>query len=439
MAILNLSSADALKSLIGDKISMFEFEPEEFIVEEIMQDGTILEFGKKIEMQDEKLLKENQYFSRFILQKRLWTTNNAIKRISDQLHISANRLNFAGNKDRNAISIQLCSAFAIPKEKLLSLRLKDIQINGAWIANDKVKLGNLQGNRFTILLNEENIGKEQFERLSASSIIARLEKNNFAMPNYFGDQRFGSARKNTAEVGKLILQGKFEEAVMNYLCFTDETERDEQAKSARIRLEKDRDFAKAMHFFPNFLRIEKRMLERLSKFPNDFLGAYRKLHRPLQLLFIHAFQSLMFNKLLEKKLENGDWQKANIGDHYCLLKNGFPQEEILEIETDSHLMDVQIQLNSRKAVLCANLIGYESILTEGEAAILLSEGISQEQFKLPSVPELGSKGDFRPICVYLSDFECSEMEVNEKKCIRLRFSLPSGSYATVAIQNLLKT
>ncbi|MBI5224654.1 tRNA pseudouridine(13) synthase TruD [Candidatus Micrarchaeota archaeon] len=418
---------------------MFDFEPEEFIVEEIMQDGTILELDKKIEVPNEQLIKENQYFSRFVLQKRLWTTNNAIKRISDQLHISANRINFAGNKDRNAISTQLCSAFAIPKEKLLALKLKDIQINGAWIANEKVKLGNLQGNRFTILLNDENIGKEQFERLSAGSIISSLEKNNFAIPNYFGDQRFGSARKNTAQVGKLILQGKFEEAVMNYLCFTDETERDEQARGARQRLEKEKDFSKAMHYFPNFLRIEKRMLEHLSKFPNDYLGAYRKLHRPLQLLFIHAFQSLMFNKLLEKKIENGDLQKAKLGDHYSLLKNGFPDEEILKIETEKQLVVAQNLINSRQAVICANLIGYESILAKEETAILISEGILQEQFKLPSVPELGSKGDFRPICVYLSDFECSDSQVDEKKSIRLRFSLPSGSYATVAIQNLLKT
>ncbi|MFH1750881.1 MAG: tRNA pseudouridine(13) synthase TruD [Candidatus Micrarchaeota archaeon] len=418
---------------------MFKFQPEEFIVEEITSGGEVLEVDRQITKLDEKLVSNNNFFSHFVLQKRLWTTGNAVRQIADRLHINSGRINFAGNKDRNALTTQLCSAFAIQPERLNSLNIKDIRILGAWLANEKVKLGGLSGNRFTLTLTEENIGKEEFGKLSEKKILSKLKKNNYTLPNYFGDQRFGSARKNTAIVGKMLILGAFKEAVLNYLTCTDEGERDEVARAARKRLSKEMDFGQALNYFPHFLRIEKQMLSHLVNNPNDFLGAFRRLHRPLQLLFIHAYQSYLFNLLLEKRVKGKKLLMPEIGGHYCKLDEfGFPEDEKAEfINSKQKVKDVSKLIKERTAVLLGQLIGYNSALSKGEEKLLAKEKIKKGEFVMKSTPELNSKGALRPNFVFLRDFSCEEFNEGGKRKIRLRFALPSGSYATVALKEIL--
>jgi tRNA(Glu) U13 pseudouridine synthase TruD len=64
---------------------------------------------------------------------------------------------------------------------------------------------------------------------------------------------------------------------------------------------------------------------------------------------------------------------------------------------------------------------------------LKKEGISQEQFVVKSIPEVSSKGSFRTLFAPLKDFQ-----VIEKSPVKLRFSLPSGAYATEAVKHLLE-
>ncbi|MFH1257703.1 MAG: tRNA pseudouridine(13) synthase TruD, partial [Candidatus Micrarchaeota archaeon] len=361
---------------------MFQFQPEEFIVEEITEAGDVLELDKPFQKPDEELRDRNHYFSRFVLQKRMWTSNNAIRQVAERLHINAKRINFAGNKDRNAFTTQMCSAFAVEPVRIRSLNIKDIKILGTWLSNEKAKMGGLAGNRFTITLTGKNIGEKEFKGLSAKKIIAKMEKGDFTIANYFGEQRFGSARRNTAEVGKLLLQGKFKEAVLNYLCFTDENERDEGARASRKRLAKEMDFREALHYYPHFLKTEKLMLSHLVHSPNDFLGAFRRLHRSLQLLFIHAYQSELFNKILAEREKKKKLGKAAVGGHYCRMNAvGFPDDENpLEIKDKKEAKAVEKLIGKGEAVLLGNLIGYSSKITKEEESLLKKEKMKKEVF-----------------------------------------------------------
>ncbi|MBI5229373.1 tRNA pseudouridine(13) synthase TruD [Candidatus Micrarchaeota archaeon] len=406
-------------------VGMFEFAPEEFIVEEITKEGLVLELDKQIEKEGDGNL-EKDYFTHFILQKREWNTLQALSAISRALHIGAKRLNFAGTKDRNAITTQLCSAFAVPSEKILSLKIKDIQINGAWKEKEKVRLGDLLGNRFTITLSKENCGKN----VEAEKIKKNASKNNYCIPNYFGQQRFGSMRGNSHLIGKLMLQGKYEEAVLNFLCFPGD---DKLGAEARKQLEKEKDFAAALGYFPRHLKYERTILGQLAKNPRDFIGAFRKLPRTLQLIFIHAFQSFLFNELLKKRVEEKRLFVGAIGDFYCNSDSyGFPEiDSAKAIEDYAEATAVNERIQSGSCFLAGHLIGYETDLTQDEAFLLEREGIEKEAFRLKSMPELHSKGSLRPLFVPLKDFA-----VLFPSPVKIGFSLPSGSYATVAIEEL---
>ncbi len=189
---------------IGGKIKQ---APEEFAVEEILPGGTVLELYKQVSLEDE----EGGKFVHFALQKKDWSTSSAIGRIAKALHVGQKRFGYAGTKDKAAITTQRVSVFGVSKEEVSSLALMDLQVNGAWIAKDRVKLGELSGNRFKITWHGEMEGAD--EKISA--VFSELGGN---FPNYFGPQRFGTTRMNTHRVGELLLRRQFREAAMHFLA-----------------------------------------------------------------------------------------------------------------------------------------------------------------------------------------------------------------------------
>ncbi|OIO26950.1 tRNA pseudouridine(13) synthase TruD [Candidatus Micrarchaeota archaeon CG1_02_55_22] len=392
---------------------MNAFEPEEFLVEEILSDGTVLALNESIDLgkEDDEAL-ERDYFTHFVLQKRLWATSQAIAALAKALHVSQKRIDYAGMKDRNAVTTQLASVFAVDPGRVLTTRVKDVKINGAWKAREKIKLGALAGNRFTITLNERNCGIKP----DAQAINEVAAKANYRLPNYFGSQRFGSLRGNTHKIGVLLCKGDVKSAVTEYLCETGGKE-DSESREARKALRESGDYGKALKEFPRKLDIERSMIAWLEKKPNDYAGAFRTMHRRTQLLFIHAAQSLAFNIALrrrteEKCLEDAEW--------WCPADvNGFPDLE---------------KASTEKAAFALQAIpGYESQGGDYAKAALEEMGLTPESFNIKMFPELSSKGSLRPTAMPLVGFS----GVQEGDAAKLRFSLPSGSYATVAIDLLL--
>ncbi len=401
---------------------MFSFEPEEFIVEEITLDGTVLEVGTKIEKKNE----ENGKFCHFVLEKRLWNTAQVLNAVASNLRVGRKRFNAAGAKDRNALTVQLCSMFAGKPEQLLSVKVKDVKINGAWLASEKLELGDLLGNQFTITLTEKNCGK----KINAAEIEKNACKNGGAFPNLFGSQRFGSLRMNSHLVGKLLLQEKWVDACLNFLTYTDKMERNKEAVDARKRLANELDFKAALNYYPGHLKFERTLIGHLSNKGNDFVGALRKLPRHTLLLFLHAYQSYLFNKLLEKKVQNNTLFEIKNGDFYCLAEPRFDFPDDATAKKAEKNMSEEAE--SGKVFPLANLIGRDTELTAEEAKLLQEENIEQSKFTIKGMPELTSKGAQRPVFVRFSGFE-----VMRKEPLTIRFALPPGSYATVALEALL--
>lgn len=74
------------------------------------------------------------------------------------------------------------------------------------MTNDALKLGELNGNRFTIVLRQVNGDNELIEQS-----IESLKHNGFI--NYYGLQRFGTTEIATHEIGKFLLKGNFKHAI----------------------------------------------------------------------------------------------------------------------------------------------------------------------------------------------------------------------------------
>jgi tRNA pseudouridine13 synthase len=359
-------------------------QPEDFVVEEIALGGEVLEVGKSYAFDAQP--KGSHLL--FVLEKRNWDSIGAMKEIGRRLHASERRLGFAGTKDRRAISAQLCSAQGFTREELESLQIKDMVIKPLRYGSE-VKLGDLEGNRFTIVVREID------PNVKAPASVANL----------FGEQRFGTLRPITHLVGKAIVEEDAKKAVDTYLFKWFEAEPEEE-KKARQRLEKERDYAKALEYYPMRMTYERTLLGHLARKPDDYCGALRDLPRKLLVMFVHAYQSDLFNRVVEERRKLGF--EPIEGD---ILEEGIPT---------------------------APLYGHDSQLAAGkqgeiEKRVLDAEWLELKQFRLHKLRELSSAGLRRAMVVKVRGFHVLEKGVD---WVKVRFSLPKGCYATTVLAEM---
>jgi len=100
-----------------------------------------------------KPLKNGEY-TYFELKKRNWTTQRAIQQISRRLRTSSKRIGFAGNKDKFAITTQICSAWKIDPQAIENIRLSEIDLKVLGKGNERINLGDLTGNQFKIQVKD---------------------------------------------------------------------------------------------------------------------------------------------------------------------------------------------------------------------------------------------------------------------------------------------
>ncbi len=361
---------------------MYKIErPQDFIVEEITPDGTVLEVGK-----DWKFEGSTGEHLICVLEKINWDTNKAIKFISRQLHVSRKRIGFAGTKDKWAWTSQRISIWGIKEEDVQKIKLKDIQVKPL-AYGDRINLGDLWGNRFTI--------KSKDMGLKTGELAENPPRD---IPNYFGIQRFGEKRPVTHLVGKAIVKEDLEKAVKTYLAWIGPGERDE-TKEARAKLAEDWDWKKALSYFPNQLSYERTLLQHLANHPRDYANALRKLPRNLLKMFVHGYQSVLFNKYLAIRIES-----LGLGEN-----------------------EGDIIINDK---ITGPLYGYSMKLAGGkpgeiEKDILKSEGLELTDFKIKSLPEASSKGARRPIVSVVYNFNATNDSIT--------FKLEKGCYATTVL------
>jgi len=393
------------------------------------------------------------------LTKENWDTHSVIREISRRLRVSRNRIGFAGTKDKFAVTTQKISIWGadIDKKDLERVKIADVSLKIIGRSNKAVSLGDLYGNEFEIVIRGIEGRKEEIDE-KIGAITTEIE-NAGGIPNFFGVQRFGISRPITHVVGKHLIKGKIKEAVMSYISdvFPDESE---EAKRARLLCKKGelKELKEGLKRMPPFLRYEKAMLNELVKSGResvteaDFLSAFSVLPKNLQKLFVHAYQSYLFNLILSSRMkQNLPFNEALVGDVVCFRsKFGFPDVDKDRVErvTEDKIEGINRLIKRGRAFVTAPLFGYETEFAEGvegeiERIVLEDEGVDLNDFYIEKIPEISSKGTRRPVLVpvqvKLSNEEVSDDDMNPGRVeAKLKFFLPKGSYATVVLREYMK-
>ncbi|WP_135819764.1 tRNA pseudouridine(13) synthase TruD [Halostella litorea] len=368
-----------------------------------------------------------------------WDTNDFAKRLSDALGISRERVAWAGTKDKYAVTTQLFSVAGVDPDDLPDVRDADVEVVGR--AGRSIEFGDLAGNEFEIAVTDP-AAPDNAEAVADD--LRAFGGGTAAAPNFFGQQRFGSKRPVTHEVGLRVVREDWAGAVMAYLGNPRESE-PEGTREAREFVEETRDWAAALERFPRRLGYERSMLHALVETggtePADFRAALEEVPSNLQRLFVHAAQSYAFNRILSERLDRGlPFDRPVEGDVVCFADTdapdglALPDTDRLQRVTADRVDTVARHCERGRAFVTAPLVGTETDLGDGEPgdierAVLDDLNLSPGDFDLPG--EFGSTGTRRAVLVR------TDLSV-ERDPLRFSFTLPKGSYATVILREFLK-
>lgn len=370
-----------------------------------------------------------------------WEQHELTNRLARELGVAPHAIRWAGTKDRRAVAERILS-YRGPPPTTGAISIPRFTVLDCYRSRDELVLGHHYGNRFDIRLHELPSREEEVLR-QAATIRSELAAGH-GFPNFFGVQRFGEVRPITHLVGHALVEGDVAQAIEIYLCAAPPGEVPLGA-AAREAYSAHHDAARALREFPVALGFERQLLDHLAR-GHTPERAFRALGRPLRTLFVHAYQSHLFNRYLSARraaglsLENpeaGDWLLR------VALDGTVPGRDPVPV-TDDNLDEARALAASGKARLAGPLVGYSTPIIEGPGGKILDtlmaqDGVTRDLFELPATPDIASPGNWRPYWCPSPSIDLGWEPDGTMGSLRFTFNLPRGTYATVLLREFMKS
>ena len=362
-----------------------------------------------------------------LIEKRGITTIHALSRIAKALKMGRKYIGFAGLKDTHAVARQWISIEHINPDSLLQLQLPGVKVLRLARHRNKILLGHLSANSFTIRIRNFTPPPQQAVR-QTEEMLAVLTRRG--VPNFFGPQRFGN-RNDGHLLGKAIITGQIEQFLDIFLG------RPEQCEpavfvTARTLYEKG-DYQKAYDSWPNSFFEQRHALEQLLNNPAGKKKAYNAIDKHLRRLYISAYQSHIFNRTLTARMPLID--KLIEGDMAYKHENGAcfrvenPQAE-------------QPRCDAFEISPTGPIFGRRMTELTGPAGAIENPMLTEVRELTDNFNSLGKPttgGSRRPLRFRPKNTKVSAGQDDLGDYIELQFSLHSGCYATTLLREITKS
>ena len=163
--------------------------------------------------------------------------------------------------------------------------MRGIMVGGLKLVDRPMRLGDLRGNEFTIVLRQVDAPADV-----VATAVESWSKAGFV--NYYGLQRFGMGLTPNHVVGIHMLKNDWAGAVDRFVGVkSDNDGEDAVLKQAREYYASTKDARGAANMLPYFMETERAVLQGLAKFGDgEPYAALNFIPPRVRLLFIHAFQ-----------------------------------------------------------------------------------------------------------------------------------------------------
>ncbi|XP_004839752.1 pseudouridylate synthase 7 homolog isoform X3 [Heterocephalus glaber] len=388
-------------------------------------------------------------YCHFVLYKENKDTMDAINVLSKYLRVKPNIFSYMGTKDKRAITVQEIAVLKISAQRLAHLNkcLMNFKLGNFSYQKTPLKLGELQGNHFTVVLRNITGTDDQVQQAMNS-----LKEIGFI--NYYGMQRFGTTAVPTYQVGRAILQNSWTEVMDLILKPRSGAEKGYLVK-CREEWAKTKDPTAALKKLPVKRCVEGQLLRGLSKYGmKNIVSAFGIIPRNNRLMYIHSYQSYVWNNMVSKRIEDyglkpvpGDLvlkgatatyieeeDITNYSIHDVVMPlPGFdviyPKHKIseayremltmdnLDIDNMRHkIRDYSLSGAYRKIIIRPQNVSWEVVVYDDPKIPLFNTDVDNLEGKPP--PVFASEGKYR--------------------ALKMDFSLPPSTYATMAIREVLK-
>jgi len=303
------------------------------------------------------------------VRKKDMTTWEMISAIAKYCKIKQRDIGYAGLKDKNAMTMQYISLLAKDnEEKLKTFNHDKIKILSTTRHNNKIRTGHLKGNHFKVRLKKVlGVQKDKLD-----SVTKWIKEHG--VPNYFGNQRFGTDGNNWQE-GKAIIEGKL-----------------------KIRDKKMRTFL-------------------INSYQSYLFNSWLSKRIELSLL-LESFSESDAENIFE--LPDGSLEGTKKQPHFFKLLEGdlmmhYPYGRVFELES---LVDESKRFSEFDIAPSGLIAGKRASRTE-KIAGLIEQNYDEE------IPESGSRR-----YAWIKVTNMKKTYVEERAHYELEFTLPKGSYAT---------
>jgi len=356
----------------------------------------------------DKWPRDRPEFCHFVLYKENTDTMDAINVISGNLGLKTGGFVFSGTKDKRGMTTQRVCVQKVNAQRLLTLnnKLKCIKVGNCEYKKNSLRMGDNWGNQFRLVLRS----LKGEERSTVKVALRSLAEKGFI--NYYGMQRFGSTEISTHSIGLALLRRDWQEAIDLILKPRPNDRKD--MEDCRAVWAETKDPAKAVEKLDRRKCPERCLLSGLIKhaFKNDFCGALNWIPRTTRLMYVHAYQSLIWNSTVSAKLQRHGLE-PRIGD---LVAKHPGAEKIDKSDVITLTPENVGEYDIYDVVL--PLVGHDIVWPQNETrdwmeAAFTKDGLTIESFN-SSVRDYALPGGYRHILIKPKDLEWSLLEYSEE-------------------------
>lgn len=360
-------------------------------------------------------------FALYRLTKRSLGTPEAVTAIGRQWKLLREHVAFGGLKDRHAVTEQYMTVWRGPRKNLTQENIRLVYLGQTPRSFESAAI---EANRFQVTLRD--MAAEEAEKAKSAFSSAVLD----GLPNYFDDQRFGSVGLSGDFVARPWCSGDFERTL--WLAVAEENvhdrPRDKDEKSLLRQHWGDWEACR-----PGIKdEVRRVVVEHLAGRPNDFRTAITRIPAESRRMFLSAFQSHLWNRILAETLRAScppsTLIETEIGTAPVVFFRG------IEPELRAELAELQLPLPTAREKLDEGPRKdfYERIAAEyGLEVRTLRVKYPRDSFF--------SRGNRNAIYQPTNDsaeIAADELHPDRQRLI-LKFDLPRGSYATILVKRIM--